>query len=185
MFLEAALLIGLLLLIPFAAAFPATFIIVGIAVLVLCIPVIKLIHQVAPPFVPTPGDTVSSMISLANIEPGERVYDLGCGDGRLLITAAEKGAFAIGYELSLPTFLLAVFRTMGKKNIRVRFGDFWTKDFSDADVIVCYLLSGKMQEFQRKIWPQLKPGCRVVSHSFSMPNVEPVMKKGDAVLYVK
>lgn len=185
MFLEAALLLALVLLVPFAGANSIAFIIVGLVVLILCIPAIKLIRQAAPPFVPTPQKTVQEMIKLANIQPGECVYDLGCGDGRFLIAAAEKGAHAIGYELSLPTYLLARFRTMRKKNIEVRFGDFWTKDFSDTDVIVCYLLSKKMDDFQQKIWPQLKPGARVVSHSFTMPGIEPVRKTDDATLYVK
>lgn len=185
MFLEAALLLALVLLVPFADADSVTFIIVGLAVLILCIPAIKLIRQAAPPFVPTPKKTVEDMIKLANLQPGERVYDLGCGDGRFLIAAAEKGAHAVGYELSLPTYLLARFRTMGRRNIEVRFGDFWTKDFGDADVIVCYLLSGKMSDFQQKIWPRLKPGTRVVSHSFTMPEIEPVEKTDDAALYVK
>jgi SAM-dependent methyltransferase len=185
MVLEAVLLLALLMVLPFAGLTNIPFLVLYVVVLALCLPVIRLIMQAGPPFVPTPKKTVQDMMKLAAIKPGDIVYDLGCGDGRLLIAAAEKGAVAIGYELSMPTYLLARFRTFGRTNISVRYGDFWKKDLSDADVIVCYLLMQKMKIFEETIWLRLKPGARVVSHSFTLPNIKPTAKEGDGVLYVK
>lgn len=153
--------------------------------LLLIIPAAPLMLQMAPPFVPTAPKVLEAMLRLARIKKGDRVYDLGCGDGRLLIAAAEQGATAIGYELSVPVFLLATFRTWKYPSITVRYGNFWKKDYRDADVILCYLLPAKMIQFEQEIWPLLKPGCRVVSHAFAMPIVQPDEKDGRAMVYVK
>ncbi|MDB4977868.1 MAG: hypothetical protein JWM56_54 [Candidatus Peribacteria bacterium] len=137
------------------------------------------------PFVPTSGRTMRTMLGLAAIQPGEHVYDLGCGDGRLLLRAAGKGAKAVGYELSVPTYALARLRCVFRRNIRVRFADFWSQSYGDADVIFCYLLTDSMRHFETRIWPGLPAGCRVVSHAFSMKNVPYAQKKDGVLLYVK
>ncbi len=154
-------------------------------IIVLCALVLLQNRKVIPPFIPTGSKTVETMIRLAEVVKGELVYDLGCGDGRLLIAAAKKGARAIGYEYSLPTFLLAKFLTRKYRTITVRFGDFWSRDYRDADVICCYLLQQKMIDFEKMIWPQLKTGARVISHSFTMPTVKIAKREGSAILYVK
>lgn len=137
------------------------------------------------PFVPTPRKTMKTMFDFADLKPGEKMYDLGCGDGRFLIEAAKRGAIAVGYEVSIPTYLLAKLRTLFKKNIAVRYGNFWTKDYCDADVIFCYLLISSMQDFREKIWPSLRPGCRVVSHAFRMKGIEAAKDQDGVALYVK
>jgi hypothetical protein len=153
--------------------------------LLLMIPAAPLIVQMAPPFVPTSPKVLQSMLRLARINKGDQLYDLGCGDGRLLIAAAQKGAIATGYELSLPVFLLATIRTRRYPSISVRYGNFWKKNYCDADVLLCYLLPAKMVQFEKDIWPTLKPGCRVVSHAFAMPTVKPDATDGRAMVYVK
>lgn len=152
---------------------------------VMLTPAVKMLLRQSPPFIPTPTKTVDDMLALAQIAPGKRAYDLGCGDGRIVIAAASKGAEAIGYEFSLPTYALAKLRTWRHPRATIRYGNFWKKDISDADVVFCYLLVHTMRDFHTLIWPQLKPGCRVVSHAFRMPGVEPEKLRGDAVLYVK
>lgn len=137
------------------------------------------------PFLPTPLPIVKRMIEAARLKKGERAYDLGCGDGRIVRAAAQVGARATGYELSVPTFVWGFFLTLATKNADIRFGNFWKKNVADADVIFCYLLTDTMGTFQRVIWPQLKPGTRVVSHTFRMKGVEPQHEDKDVIVYVK
>lgn len=137
------------------------------------------------PFVPTPKKTLKRMIELSAIKPGETVFDLGCGDGRLVFAAAARGANAVGYEYSIPTYMLAKLRSLFHRRSSIKFANFWTIDFRSADVIFCYLLTDTMQTFRTKIWPQLKPGCRVVSHSFRMKDVEPLVEEPDIIMYRK
>jgi SAM-dependent methyltransferase len=137
------------------------------------------------PFVPTSKRVMNKMIDLAHIKPGDVVYDLGCGDGRFVFAAKKLGAKATGFEYSIPTYLLAKLRALFHPGARIRFANFWLVNISDADVVFCYLLTDSMQVFARKIWPQLKPGCRVVSHSFRMKGIQPAKDEGGVVLYVK
>jgi len=138
-----------------------------------------------PPFVPTSRKRVETMIAFAEIQVGNRVYDLGCGDGRLVIAAAKRGATAIGYELSVPMFLFAKARSLFCCNAEIRFGNFWTKDFSDADVIFCYFVTDAMKNFEENIWPTLKPGCRVVSNTFRIRTIPPAKQEGKVAMYIK
>lgn len=138
------------------------------------------------PFVPTSKKTMDTMFRLAAIRPKECVYDLGCGDGRFVRRAARMGAIATGYELSVPTFALAKLVTLPQNSRAcIRCKNFWTQNYADADVIFCYLLQETMQKFERTIWPTLKPGCRVVSHNFSMNHVKPEEHENCVYLYVK
>jgi cyclopropane fatty-acyl-phospholipid synthase-like methyltransferase len=139
----------------------------------------------AAPFVTTSKRTMHAMLALANIKTGETVYDLGCGDGRLVFAAAAQGAKAIGYEMSVPAYLLAKSSSLFCKQSSIRYGNLWKQDYRDADVIFCYFLKDTMQDFERKIWPTLKKGCRVVSHAFRMKGVPESARDGDAVVYVK
>ncbi len=137
------------------------------------------------PFVPTRERILRRMMDQAKIQPGQRVYDLGCGDGRFVFAAAAQGAEAVGFELSFPTWLVAKVRSLIHPGSSIRYGDFWKQDYRDADVVFCYLLTSTMQTFKDIIWPQLRPGCRVVSHAFMMKGVEPVKRDIDVVVYVK
>ena len=113
------------------------------------------------------------------------VIGLGCGDGRLVFAAASKNARAIGYEFSVPTYALAKFLSLFHPGSKIYLRDFWKQDYHDADVIFCYLLSNSMQTFKKIIWPQLKPGCKVISHAFAMKGIEPAYKGEGVVMYVK
>lgn len=137
------------------------------------------------PFVPTMRATQERMFGLANIKNGETVYDLGCGDGRLVFAAAKKGARAIGYEFSVPTFVLAKLLSFFHARSSIRFANMWKQDYKNADVLFCYLLTDTMQTFKKVVWPQLKPGTRVVSHAFKMKGIEPSKTDHDVVLYIK
>lgn len=150
---------------------------------VLMLPAVYAMWTGAPP-VPTPPAVMRDMFALAKIRPGERVYDLGCGDGRLVFEAKRLGAQATGFELALPVYLLAKIRSFFLGG-RILFRDFWKADLSDADVVFCFLLTDSMQTFKQKLWPALKPGTRVVSHAFPMHGIEPAERMGGVRLYVK
>lgn len=144
-----------------------------------------LVMRGAAPFVTTPKKTMRAMLALATIQPGEIIFDLGCGDGRLVFAAAVQGAVTTGYEMSVPAFLIAKLRSVFHPGSRIVFGNFWRQRFGNADVIFCYFLKDTMHDFERRIWPTLKPGCRVVSHAFTMEHVRTSDRVGDAILYVK
>lgn len=183
--LEAILLLGILILSSFFTQSPVLATICFVTACALGIPFFRLIVAKAPPFIPTRKGDVRTMIRLAGIRKGEHACDLGCGDGRIVRAAAEQGAIATGYELSLPTYLLAKLLSMGRRNVSIRFGNFWKQDFSDTDVIFCFLLKESMADFQKTIWPALKPGSRVVSYMFRLPDVAKKNDDRTVHLYVK
>lgn len=137
------------------------------------------------PYVWTNRKTQDTMLRFAAIRSGERVYDLGCGDGRLVRAAAKLGANATGVEASLLTMLVAWAWSLPARNAHIRFGDLWKGDYRDADVVFCYMLVSGMQRFEREIWPTLKPGCRVVSNSFRMKGLTPEREEESVFLYLK
>ena len=116
------------------------------------------------PFVPTKNKTADAMIKLAEIKKGDTVYDLGSGDGKLLLLAAKKGARVIGYEINP---ILVLFSNL--RGARTRWKNFWSADIHNADVIFIYLLPWKMERLAEKLKKELKPGATIVSNSFIFP----------------
>ncbi len=140
------------------------------------------------PWVPTSLALVEDMLDLAQTKQGEIVYDLGCGDGRVLVTAALKyQARAVGIELDPLRWLwcqilITLLGLRGK--VKVRLGDLFQADLSQADVVTCYLLPDTNKKLQDKLMSELKPGARVVSNTFIFPGIKEVGKKGKARLYL-
>ena len=122
------------------------------------------------PFVPTPMLAVKKMVELAKIKKGEKVYDIGCGDGRTVYLASKLfGAEGIGFELSPMVYLLAVIRKfLWKSKAKIVFGNFKNHSLKDADVVFCYLMPGTLQFLQKKLETELKPGARVVTYAFKV-----------------
>lgn len=131
------------------------------------------------PFLPTPFKRAEKMLRLAKIKKGERVYDLGCGDGRFVYLAAkEYGARATGLEYSPLVFLWARIRKLfWRSKAEIRFANFWTTDISDADVVVCYMLPGVVEKMADKIARECKPGTRVLSYAFQIKQWQEVHKE--------
>ena len=129
------------------------------------------------PFVATPMDVVDRMLTLAKVGPGDVVYDLGCGDGRIVIAAAQKfGARGVGVDIDprLINQAEANAKAAGVQN-RVKFiiEDALKVDVSDATVVTLYLLSASNVKLRPILTKQLKPGSRIVSHSFAIGDWEP------------
>mmetsp|Transcript_22726 Transcript_22726/g.36221 ORF Transcript_22726/g.36221 Transcript_22726/m.36221 type:complete len:206 (+) Transcript_22726:4543-5160(+) len=122
------------------------------------------------PFVSTPMMAVRKMLELSDVQPGEVVMDLGCGDGRFLRTAEfEYGATGIGYEGAKLVYWLARFWgfIQGSKS-QIFNQDFWDADISSADVVFLFLLPRTLLELESKLLKELKPGARVVTFNWEM-----------------
>lgn len=128
-------------------------------------------------YVPTPQERVDAMLKMARLKKGEKIYDLGCGDGRIAVSAArDYGARAVCVEID--PVRLAEARTNVKnakveKLVEVRQQDLFETDFSDADVVTLYLLPDLNERLKPKLQGALRPGSRVVSHAFDMGTWKP------------
>jgi SAM-dependent methyltransferase len=133
--------------------------------------------QSLAPFVPTPMDVVDRMLTLAKVGPKDVVYDLGCGDGRIVIAAAQKfGARGVGVEIDPRLFAQAEANAKAAGvDDRVTFllQDALTVDVSDATVVTLYLLSASNVKLRPLLTKQLRRGARIVSHSFAIGDWEP------------
>jgi SAM-dependent methyltransferase len=128
------------------------------------------------PFVPTPQEVVDKMIELAGVKKGDVVYDLGSGDGRIVITAAKKGARAVGFDVD-GDLVKESRENIGKagleKMAEIKQQDILTVDLSPATVVTMYLLPDVNLKLKPNLLKQLKPGSRVVSHAFDMGDWKP------------
>lgn len=126
------------------------------------------------PWVPTKNGDVERFLRLANIKPGATVYDLGCGDGRIVQAAAQAGAHATGFEISIIPYLLARLRLRGS-SARVRFHNFWHADLRDADVVYFFLFPGRIaRRLNTKLERELKPGAKAIAFVWPLPEWKPV-----------
>jgi len=130
------------------------------------------------PFVPTPQDVVDRMLALAEVTSRDTVYDLGCGDGRIVITAAKKyGAHGMGFDIDPERIKESVAnaKIAGVENlVSFKQQDVMTVDFSPASVVTLYLLTASNLKLRPLLTKQLKPGARIVSHMFGMGDWEPL-----------
>lgn len=128
------------------------------------------------PWVPTPTQRVEKMLELAKIKQNDKVYDLGCGDGRMVHLAAKKyGADAIGLELSPLVYFIACVRNfLLRSKSKVLLRDFRKIDYSNARALVFYLLPDVLKIMRPKFEKELQPGTRVVSYAFEIDGWTPV-----------
>ena len=140
------------------------------------------------PWVPTTMPEVHKMLQMAGVGANDVVYDLGCGDGRTIVTAARHfGARAIGIEIDPLRYLwcqllITVLGLRGR--VKIIFGDFFNQDLSNADVVTCYLLQSTNERLQEKFLQELRPSVRIVSHDFTFPNLQLVHRDKKDRLYL-
>jgi hypothetical protein len=140
------------------------------------------------PFVPTDARNVEEMVRLAGIKPGERLADLGSGDGRILIAAARAGAQADGWEISpfLCLWSRWKIRRAGLADCaRVHLGSYWGANFRKTDVVTLFLINTQMGRMQRKLLAEMPVGGRVVSYAFKFPGWPLEAKNGSGVYLYK
>ncbi len=128
------------------------------------------------PYVPTPAGVVDKMLDMAGVGPGDYVVDLGCGDGRIVIEAARRGAIGLGVDIDPE--LIRKARTNAREagvSDKVMFlkQDLFKTDISGASVITLYLYPSLINKLRPELIDQLKPGARIVSHDFDMNDWEP------------
>ncbi len=139
------------------------------------------------PWRPTSAGRIRQALQLVNLQPGELFYDLGAGDGRVLLAAAGFGARVVGVEISpvhcLVIWLAARMRGLGSQ-ITVRCADFNRTTLADADVVFAYMTAGPAERLRPRLEAQLRPGSRVVTVSFSFKGWKPVAYDPETLVFV-
>lgn len=145
-------------------------------------------NRFGAPWIPTPLSKVRKMLEMAEVGPGDLVYDLGCGDGRTIVTAARRyGAQAVGIEIDPLRYLWCqvLITVLGLRDrVQVVYGSFYRQDLSDADVVTCYLLQSTNEKLEGKFRRELLPSTRVASNRFTFPGLHLLRKDGEAELYL-
>jgi ribosomal protein L11 methylase PrmA len=129
------------------------------------------------PYVPTPQEVVNAMLKLADVKAGDFVIDLGCGDGRIVVTAAKDfGARGMGYDLN-PVRIREANENADKAGVKdkVKFVEknLFEAEIKQASVVTLYLLPSVNEKLKPRLLAELKPGTRVVSHAFDMGDWKP------------
>jgi SAM-dependent methyltransferase len=142
------------------------------------------------PYVPTRGDVVEEMLRMAEVKPSDVVYDLGCGDGRIVIMAAERfSARGVGVDID-PQRIDEARANAAKAGVadrtEFRLGDLFNADIREATVVTLYLLPDVNLRLKPKLLSELKPGTRIVSHDFTMGDdwrPERALRLGNDTIY--
>jgi SAM-dependent methyltransferase len=147
-------------------------ILASLGLLWICIPWVAGI-----PWVPSSPRRIQKAFELAELKPGEKFYDLGCGDGRVVIAAAKQwGADAVGIEISPLHCLLAWLRVRSaslQSHVKIRWGNFYRLDLGDADLVYQYGHSRFAAELGGQLAAQMRPGTRFVSINVDIPGWQP------------
>jgi SAM-dependent methyltransferase len=121
-------------------------------------------------FHPSARVRVKTFLDHVPMKAGDLLFDIGCGDGRVLREAKRRyGVRALGFEVNPLAYALARIRTCGMEGIEVRLSNFWNADIGDADVVFCYLFPDVMGRLALKLEKELRPGTRVISCNFPIP----------------
>lgn len=136
-------------------------------------------------YYPTTRRKMQKMLEYASLKKSDVVYDLGCGDGRLVIASARKCRKALGIEIDPLRFLISLFKVklLGIKNAKIIFGDLFKQNLNDADVVLLFLHRRIDDRLQKKFIQELKKGTRVVSHYWIFHGWKPVKKDEKLRIY--
>lgn len=137
------------------------------------------------PYVPTKMDQIRDILKLAGVKMGKKFYELGSGDGRVVLEGAKLGADSFGIEQSLLRVLYSKYQAKKHNLLRVHFihGNIFSHNFSNADVIYVYLLSKGVAKLEDKLNQELKPGAKVITQTYHFKNWKPYRKIGNFWLY--
>lgn len=130
----------------------------------------------AAPWVPTLKKEREVILKQLPLKRGSIIYDLGCGDGVVLFSAAkqEPGIRAIGYEISLVPYLLGKIHSLFFKQVSIRYRNFFSAPIADADIVFCFLLAKCYPRLIKKLATELKPEALVVIEAWPFPGIEPL-----------
>jgi len=136
------------------------------------------------PYLPTLTPQVQTALDFADLQPGQTLLELGCGDGKILVAAAKRGLNVIGYELNPLLALICWLRTRRfRGQVRVVCADFWRADWPPTDVIFTFLLPRYMKKLDTKIVQYNHKPVKLVSFAFSIPGRKAVRHTGGVYLY--
>jgi SAM-dependent methyltransferase len=139
---------------------------------------------VGAPYLPTLGPQVEAALKLADLKPGDTLLELGCGDGKVLIAAAQQGIKVIGYELNPLLAALAWLRTRRyRRQVRIIWGNFWRQPWPAAAAIFTFLLPRYMSKLNKKVIQYPHKPVKLVSFAFDIPGLTPIKQKSGVYLY--
>ncbi len=140
---------------------------------------------VGAPYLPTLTPQVRAALTLADLQPGQTLLELGCGDGKVVLAAAEQGIRVIGYELNPVLAVIAWVRTWRyRRLVTIRCQNFWPGNLPPAEAIFVFLLPKYMSKLDKKVIQDYKQGVKVVSFAFMIPE-KTVTKQLDGVYLYK
>jgi SAM-dependent methyltransferase len=167
-----------------------TFVLIGLGLIFLLVSGLWLIVPAlyGVPWVPTREKRIRKALQLAQLQPGERLYDLGAGDGRVLLMAAQEfGAQVVGIEIGPVQCALGWLRILlngSRHKAQMRCGNFYHADVAEADVVFVYLTSAQTARLQEKLAQELRPGARVVSVAADFPDWQPERVDRETLLFL-
>lgn len=142
-----------------------------------------LVVFVGAPYVPIFQRDIVRLFDKGKIKKGDRLVELGCGDGRVLIEAARRGVHADGWELNPVLFLVAYLRTIRYRAlVRVHWGDFWRVDLEPYDYAFTFLITKFMPRLEQKL-KDTKSAPILLSYIYELPNTKPSTKTGNGYIY--
>ena len=136
------------------------------------------------PYLPTLRRQSEAALDLLDLKKGQTLYELGCGDGRVLKLAARRGLKAVGYELNPLLVAAAWLNTLRyRRRVKVIWGNFWNADLKPADGIYVFLLDRFMEKLDGKLRRDAAAGTKVASYAFEIPGKKPSKQKAGVFLY--
>ncbi len=136
------------------------------------------------PYLPTRKKQIDTALDLLGLKKGQTLLELGCGDGRVLKVAAQRGMYCIGYELNPILAMYAWVTTLKqRKNIRIIWGNFWSKPLPPARGIFVFLLDKYMVKLDKKIVQDFDSPVKLASFAFKVPGRQHSIQKNGIYLY--
>lgn len=145
--------------------------IIGVALFIL---INTLVIFTGAPYAPTPQKDIKKLLKELKLDKFDTVYDLGSGDGQLLIEISKLGVKSVGFEINPYLYLLTKFRLKKVPQASVYLANFWTQDFKRATVLFAFILPQFMSKLEKKIVPKLKPGTKVITYLAYLPHHTPI-----------
>lgn len=136
------------------------------------------------PYLPTHRKQAATALDMLDLKKGQTLYELGCGDGRVLKEAAKRGINCVGYELNPILVVFAWFYTFRyRRLVKVVWGNFWKADLAPADGIFVFLIKRFMVKLDKKIVAEGSEGVKLVSYAFKVPKRKVALEKDALFLY--
>jgi precorrin-6B methylase 2 len=136
------------------------------------------------PYLPILTKQMDIALNMANLQPGQRLLELGCGDGKVLVAAAKRGVRVVGFELNPLLVIVCKIRTWRyRKLVRVYWANFWTRDWPATDVIFIFGLQRIMKKLDTKVIQYNHKPVKLVSFAFEIPGNKPTQKRSGVFRY--